>query len=822
MNNAKDQFIKAIKACGIIPPETIEADGKLHRFASNGKRGDDSGWYVLHDGEHPAGAFGCWRLDITETWKADIGREYTPEEKAVFKKRAEESRAQAEAERKAEQERAREQVHTIWQLAKEANAEHPYLTAKDVLPYGIRQNGENLIIPMRDGKALHSLQTIYPDGNKRFHKGGKVEGCYLAIDGDNEAPFCIAEGYATGASIHQATGYPVCVAFNAGNLLPIALKMRKRFPDRKIIIAADDDYRTADKDGNLFNTGITKAAEAAKAINGYLAIPDFGENRPEGATDFNDLQKAKGMEMVRDCLNAAKYACAREEEGQDYGKIEETDKGEKGEVRNLESQDNPKKETLEAAVKRLAGLSNVQYAQERKSAAKRHDIGPALLDKLVREEQKEQTEEDSLFPEVEPWEDAVNGIELLTEISDTLKRFIVCKPETAHAAALWIVMTWLMDAVKVAPLAVITAPEKRCGKTQLLEMIGKMSSKPMFASNITAAALFRSIEMWSPTLLIDEADAFLKDNEDMRGLLNAGHTRTTAYTVRTVGDDHTPKRFNLWGAKAVSGIGKLADTIMDRAIVLELRRKLDCEMVDRIRHAETGLFETIQRKLCRFAEDHEEDIRKAKPSLPEELNDRAQDNWEPLLAIADTAGGVWPELARKAALTISGDKKTSQSLGVELLDDIKEVFDEKKLERVFTYQLVDYLCEDSEKSWATYNRGKPITPKQLSIKLSGYGIRSKDVRIGYDKKKGFETSQFDDAFARYLNISSITPLSSETSRQTSIHAGLAVSFRKETKLPETQIETLKPSTGAGCRDVSVKIGGYDKKIENEGKIEVTI
>lgn len=99
----------------------------------------------------------------------------------------------------------------------------------------------------------------------------------------------------------------------------------------------------------------------------------------------------------------------------------------------------------------------------------------------------------------------------------------------------------------------------------------------MFASNITAAALFRSIEMWSPTLLIDEADAFLKDNEDMRGLLNAGHTRTTAYTVRTVGDDHTPKRFNLWGAKAISGIGKLADTIMDRAIVLELRRKLDCE-----------------------------------------------------------------------------------------------------------------------------------------------------------------------------------------------------------------------------------------------------
>ena len=803
MNNAKDLFIQAMEACGITPPETIEDDGKLHRFSSNGKRGDDSGWYLFHDGERSAGAFGCWRLDITETWKADIGREYTSEEKAAFKKRMEETRAQAEAERKAEQDRAREQANTIWQVAKEANAEHPYLKAKGVLPYGIRQMGDKLIIPMRDGKALYSLQTIYPDGNKRFQKGGKVDGCYLAIDGETEAPLCIVEGYATGASIHEATGYPVCIAFNAGNLLAVSLKMRECFPDRKIIVCADDDYRTTDKDGNPSNTGILKASKAAKAINGYLAIPDFGEDRPEGTTDFNDLHQSKGLEPVKTCVDAAVLL---EEQGQDYGKVEE------------------KKETFEEAVKRLSGLSKLQYAPVRKKEAKKFDIPPSMLDKLVREEQKENEEGDNLFPETEPWEESVNGEELLTEIATTINRFIVCPPETAHAAALWVVMTWLMDVVQVAPLAVITAPEKRCGKTQLLEMIGKMSCKPMFASNITAAALFRSIEMWSPTLLIDEADAFLKDNEDMRGLLNAGHTRTTAYTVRTVGDDHTPKRFNLWGAKAISGIGKLADTIMDRAIVLELRRKLDCETVDRIRHAETGLFETLQRKVCRFAEDHADDIRKAKPSLPEELNDRAQDNWEPLLAIADTAGGVWPELARKAALKISGDKKDTQSRGVELLDDIKEVFDEKKLDRVFTYRLVDYLCEDSEKSWSTYNRGKPITPKQLSARLSGYGIRSKDIRIGYEKKKGFETNQFDDAFARYLNISSIPPFSSETSRQTSIHAGLDVSFRKETKSPETQIETLKPSTGAGCRDVSVKIGGYGKENENEGNnlVEVTI
>lgn len=345
MNNAKDQFIKAIKACGITPPETIEAGGKLHRFASNGKRGDDSGWYIFHDGNHLAGAFGCWRSGITETWKADIGRAYTAEEKAAFKKRIAEDRAQAEAARKAEQESARGRAATLWQASGEASTEHHYLKAKGVLPYGVRQMGDKLIIPMREGKTLHSLQTIMPDGEKRFHKGGKVDGCYLAIDGNDDAPLCIVEGYATGASIHQATGYPVCIAFNAGNLLPVAKTMRGLFPDRQIILCADDDYQTKDKDGKPFNTGILKATEAAKAINGHLAVPDFGENRQEGATDFNDLHQSKGLEAVKQSIEAAVLP---EEPQQDYGKIDEKEGREKGEV--------DEKESLEAAVKRQQNI----------------------------------------------------------------------------------------------------------------------------------------------------------------------------------------------------------------------------------------------------------------------------------------------------------------------------------------------------------------------------------------------------------------------------------------------------------------------------------
>lgn len=493
-------------------------------------------------------------------------------------------------------------------------------------------------------------------------------------------------------------------------------------------------------------------------------------------------------------------------------------------------------EDLKTAVKRLAAMKKLDYVQVRKATAKQYDIPVGMLDDLIREVQQESTSaSDDMFVELEPWPEPVNGSELLSEIDRTIRRFIVCEPETAQAASLWIVMTWLMDVVKVAPLAVITAPEKRCGKTQLLDLIGKMSYRPMPTSSITPSALFRSIEMWQPTLLIDEADAFLDGNEEMRGLLNAGHTRTNAFTIRTVGDDHTPKRFNVWGAKAIAGIGKLQDTVMDRSVTLELRRKLDCEQVERIRHAEPGLFEILCRKICRFAEDNRETIRNARPALPEELNDRAQDNWEPLLAIADVAGDVWPKKARAAALKISDDNQSAQSIGTELLEDIREIFDMKHIDRIHTHKLAEALCEDSEKPWSTYNRGKPITPTQLSRRLSSYGISSKSVRADCEVKKGFEKGQFADAWARYTNTANIPPSEKVTTLQASTGAGPGVTFSKRnlsqnvtsytegddvtfSKGNSYKNETLKPSAGAGCNVLRFKTGDAGCVSHDEGEI----
>jgi len=158
-----------------------------------------------------------------------------------------------------------------------------------------------------------------------------------------------------------------------------------------------------------------------------------------------------------------------------------------------------------------------------------------------------------------------------------------------------------------------------------------------------AATLFRLAEKWHPTILIDEADTFIKTDEELAGLINAGHTRSNAFAYRLVGADFEPKAFNVWGAKALAGISlekHLPDATISRAIVINLRRKLPHESVGRLRDAERSLlFEELTAKLARFAEDHSQQIGNARPTLPEKLSDRAQDNWEPLLAICTMCWG---------------------------------------------------------------------------------------------------------------------------------------------------------------------------------------
>lgn len=349
--------------------------------------------------------------------------------------------------------------------------------------------------------------------------------------------------------------------------------------------------------------------------------------------------------------------------------------------------------------------------------------------------------------------------QVLDEVTCTLLKYVVMDREQADAAALWITMTWFIQVIEVAPLALITAPEKACGKSQLLTLFGYLVARPLPAANSSTSFIFRVIEKNCPTLLIDEADTFLKENGELKGIINAGHTRQNAFVGRTEATakgGFEAKRFNVWCPKAFAGIGiekVLPPATISRSIVITLRRKMAHEKVARLRHADRSLFEPLAAKLAKFAKGYAEQIRNARPALPDALSDRAQDNWEALLAIAECAGPEWVARATAAALKLSKSEDDAVSAGNELLRDIQDIFLARKDTKISTAELIEALVSNPDAPWNAYNRGRPLTPRQLAKMLASYDIKikSKTVRLGpYLTPKGYELAQFTDAFGRYL------------------------------------------------------------------------
>jgi len=425
----------------------------------------------------------------------------------------------------------------------------------------------------------------------------------------------------------------------------------------------------------------------------------------------------------------------------------------------------------ETTIARLAALPALEYDRVRIAEAERLGVRAHTLDDQVKRTRGDDDSDGKLmFAEVEPWPDPVDGERLLDSLSVSCRRFIVLPPHGDTALALWAMFTYLIEAAEVAPILAVISPEKRCGKTTCVEWLSRLVRRPMPASNISPAALFRSVEAWQPTLLVDEADTFLGSNDELRGILNSGHTRTTAYVVRTVGDDHEPKMFSTWGAKLVALIGKLPDTLQDRAIALELRRKLPSEQVEKLRHAEHGEFETLARQCVRFADDNKVSIRAARPEIPDELHDRAADNWEVLLAIADAAGGAWPRLARDAASVLSGASPDGDTTKTELLRDVRAVFERLSVDRIASAALVEALAEEKESRWAELYKGKPITQRQVARLLGAFGITPGTIRLpNGTTPRGYLLERFHDAFDRYIPLSQVqhrhNPILARVSRE---------------------------------------------------------
>lgn len=347
------------------------------------------------------------------------------------------------------------------------------------------------------------------------------------------------------------------------------------------------------------------------------------------------------------------------------------------------------------------------------------------------------------------WPNAINGPSMMSAVVAQLARHIVMTAEDFDALALWILFTHTIDAARVSPILAIRSPIKRCGKTSAMTLLAGLVAKPYPLSNTTAAVLFRVTDTDRPTLLLDESDTYLGDSaKPMTGVLNSSHTRPTAYVSRI--EQGKVKRYSTFCAKAIAGIGNMPSTLSDRSIEIRLRRKLPDELVAKYVSAPNDEIVALRSQIARWADDNLSRIADARPSPANLDNDRHEDNWEPLLAIAECLGGGWLAKAYKAAHTLSKTHDEIKCGGEELLRDIQKAFNSECTSRLTTNRLIELLCADREGPWSSFANTKPITPRDVSNLLAAFDIASKNLRFVEGVLKGYELSQFEDAFARYV------------------------------------------------------------------------
>jgi putative DNA primase/helicase len=383
------------------------------------------------------------------------------------------------------------------------------------------------------------------------------------------------------------------------------------------------------------------------------------------------------------------------------------------------------------------------------------------LEKLIKAQPDSSGSEgqsgDLTWPEDEAWDKPVDGEGLLDDTVRLIERHLVLPDHSAAAIALWVAFSHSLDLWQFSPRLAFISPEKRCGKTTALALLQHLVPRALPAANITPAAVFRTIDAVCPTLLIDEADTFLTGNDELRGVLNCGHNRAAAFVVRLIGDDYRPARFGTWAPVAIAMIGKLPDTLHDRAVVVPLKRKKPSDVIERCRFDRSEEFIALRRKFSRWVNDNRQRLQHWDGEVPSGLHDRAADNWRPLLAIAYVAGGHWPAIARQAALALTDGTDEAESVGVLLLRDIRGLF-ARHGDRLATQTILDELHNMDDRRWPDWRQGKPITAPQLARLLKPFGITSKTIRLESGQTpKGFKKEVFADAFARYLPDLAATP-----------------------------------------------------------------
>jgi Protein of unknown function (DUF3631) len=399
------------------------------------------------------------------------------------------------------------------------------------------------------------------------------------------------------------------------------------------------------------------------------------------------------------------------------------------------------------------------------------------------------------------WHEPVDGERLATTLAAAIKTYVVLPDTAADTIALWVLHTWLVNQFTTSPRLAITSPTKGCGKTTALRFLSKVVRRPKRAGSISPPALFRVVEQFQPTILLDETEKYIEHGSELHALLNEGHCKG-GNVLRVLGEKLELRQFGVYGPVAFARNGKLPDDLEQRSIVVEMKRRLPDEPLSELRDDRCASLDMIARKCARWAEDNAALLVDCDPEMGGLIN-RVADNWRPLFAIADVIGADWPERAREAAAMLA--PRQSESSGPMILADIKATFDDKAGNRLSSVEICAALAAMEGRPWAEWKAGKPLTPNQLARLLKPFGVIPDSVRIGDRTPKGYRRHQFDEPWRRYLAAEG----TNETQhRNNADEIGTSFSFQSATaEFDVAGQKCTKTAPNGQCRSVALPNGG---------------
>lgn len=469
-------------------------------------------------------------------------------------------------------------------------------------------------------------------------------------------------------------------------------------------------------------------------------------------------------------------------------------------------------------IERLSQLSAIDYDREREAAAVAMGIRVSTLDAQVNayraKNPKAGSEQDAsgfTLPEAKEWPEPVNGSDLLNEMTKEIRSYVVLSEPDARATALWALHTYALDRLHISPRISITSPEKGCGKSTMKDVLSHLVCRPLTADNVSPAVLYYVAERMQPTFLLDEADSFLKESEDLRNILNSGYRRNGAVVrmEKNVAGGYEPKNFSTWCATAFFLIGDLPPTVQDRSIIIPLRRRSPEEQIRPYDPEKTSKLDDLASMSARWMRDNIEAVAKSSPDMPG-LYNRAADNWKPLAKIADVIGGEWPSRVRESyARAVRSSSK--QSMRETLLADVRDIFGDRRADRLQSSEICEALAAMEERPWPEFNRGKPITPNGLARLLRPFGITSENHRNGHRVAKCYNIAHFADAFSSYLPSQGVDGRYTATSLEPSSKIDVFNPLQKQT-CSGSLTPGKPPSDGhcSGVADEMPNMGDYEE------------